>query len=352
MKTVIIVGAGATVAAAPNRSKKNTPPLDLTFFKQAEAAGSEGLEGIRRYMKENHGIDILILGVSLEDVFNRIFTDIYIRESDDPPIKAMWDLLQLYNRSIAQTTNELLDNSRDGVYGLITKLLNYEDELEVVFITYNQDIMIEKALAKLKEVKSYSNRIKFSLSECYCMNFSTFRSLGRSKSKLPNDDGNSISILKLHGSLNWVYSVEKAKERNIILRQPKGDIICLTPKDIFVNLQKRKYGGTDQYYIPIIVPPVSEKTLRYSSILKDIRKLSGDHLRDAERIIVFGYSFPEADIMARNMISQAINTNNSIKDFIIIDIDPSVCTRIARHSNLPSFKYYKSVKRFSAEYRH
>jgi hypothetical protein len=95
--------------------------------------------------------------------------------------------------------------------------------------------------------------------------------------------------------------------------------------------------------LPLIVPPIYEKANRYADLLASIRIRAEEEIAKADRIIIFGYSFPDADFMAKSMIRRAIHKNPHIRDFLIIDIDPKICYKIASFCNLKCFRYARTV---------
>lgn len=60
-KTVLLLGAGASVADVATKSLRSRPPLDRGFFRvSASADPSDGrIKVVRSYVEEAYGIDIL-----------------------------------------------------------------------------------------------------------------------------------------------------------------------------------------------------------------------------------------------------------------------------------------------------
>lgn len=109
MKTVIIVGAGATLAEAlPSRpQKKLTPPLDKTFFKLIHEAKPPGVNRLNKYMNDNYGIKPIYRDSEhrMEEIFNYIYSDTF---SGNPPqgcLDAYWALLKMYHQAMSDTTD-------------------------------------------------------------------------------------------------------------------------------------------------------------------------------------------------------------------------------------------------------
>ena len=113
MKTVALVGAGATVASAlkAGASDNLLPPLDATFFQLAHELELTGLTTVTRYMLRHHGMKIEKNSrTSMEEVFNYIFGDVHggvTGAEAQEALKSLWFLIRMYNESIAKTTNPL-----------------------------------------------------------------------------------------------------------------------------------------------------------------------------------------------------------------------------------------------------
>lgn len=85
VKTVILIGAGATLAAATAARLEETPepPLDSTFFRLAAKQKLTGFPSVRRYMFRNHGMRLTKdSDISMEKVFNYIFSDVPFRRPE------------------------------------------------------------------------------------------------------------------------------------------------------------------------------------------------------------------------------------------------------------------------------
>ncbi|HYP24934.1 MAG TPA: hypothetical protein VEV43_15310, partial [Actinomycetota bacterium] len=68
MRTVVLVGAGATLAEAlPARPpREQLPPLDATFFELCRLARLPGRETVQTYMEDHFGIDPFAGGHTME----------------------------------------------------------------------------------------------------------------------------------------------------------------------------------------------------------------------------------------------------------------------------------------------
>lgn len=349
MKTVVLVGAGATVAAAIGSGVDDNPvpPLDATFFQLAHTLRLSGLSSVKRYMLRYHGVEIdEHSSTSMEEIFNYIFGDVHsgpIGEEADEALEALWFLIRMYNYSIARTTNSLPGDGDDGIYVLLKRLLSVDHGADLTFVTFNQDLMIEKAFASLNE-KRKGNVPLFSIDKCYGIHFVRIVGVTGTK-KFPEGGENSVSILKLHGSLNWEYFVRSESDPKNFLRTPKTDnITCANAEKLHLYVKYRpRSRARAGNLIPIVVPPIYEKSTLYEALLAPLRKQAEVALQEAERLIIFGYSFPEADFMARSMLRRAMYKNKSLRDLVVINTDPTICTTAVNICQADALRYTHSV---------
>ncbi len=214
-KICLIIGAGCTVADATQRSPKNRPPLDKEFFSIAQKTNPRLVDEIKSYIKVNYGSDILIPeDDSLEGVMATIYTDIFHPNLKDRVTEAFRTLIGLFNRRLADTTNQLPATQGRYFYRIISDFLRTGVQpSDITVITFNQDIQIEKILEKLQNTKIYNSIGKiFNFPFCYCIDFDSITTpKGNTEIFAKGDiNSNGITLLKLHGSLNW-YSLHKSQ---------------------------------------------------------------------------------------------------------------------------------------------
>ncbi len=345
MHQVVIVGAGATMAEAapshPNRSAR--PPLDSTFFELCKYARISHQKPVRDYVLTRFGVDPFLGGFGMEEIFNLIYTD----SLQDPPptgcLEAYWALLQMYANAIGSTTNRLSGTSNSGVGKIIRDFYKDKSNRELSFVTFNQDLVIEKAIEAARSTAKYSH-IPWSLSNCYGIPFKGISPYSK-RDQFRNVNGEpSIKIHKLHGSLNWLYHVRSRSDPKNSLRMPKDLLHCLNSRSVLTNLRHRS-GGRMNPVIPLIVPPIYEKS-KYSKNLSSIWKNASTDISVCDSLVFFGYSLPPADAWARTMLRAAIHSNSKLRTISVIDPSAEASVRIREiigpralyhHLNVSSF---------------
>ena len=200
-KTVLLLGAGASIADVATRPQKMRPPLDRAFFRMCAAAEPNDwrAHNVRAYMQDTYGVDIFTQPYdSLEGVMGRLypdnFNDLVARDAQ----RAFRALLQLFTKRLATTTNDIRPTKRRLLYRMVTQLLSEGcDPCDITVITFNQDIQVEKTLELISRPRAGPR------SRIGCSGFPTctpcLLALGSgSGSQFPRapDDSNCLRVLK------------------------------------------------------------------------------------------------------------------------------------------------------------
>lgn len=128
------------------------------------------------------------------------------------------------------------------------------------------------------------------------------------------------SIIKLHGSVNWLYS-------GVSINDP---LYCLQ-------------GNESQYLyqdlVPFIVPPTLDKTNSYNhAVLKSLWKNAYDEMLHADNIFIYGFSFPMSDLSIKYLF-QSVLSNNSKARFFAINTQKSMNSKSTEYIE----KKYKEI---------
>lgn len=347
MKTVILVGAGASLAEAlPQRpARDRLPPLDATFFDLCRVAKLDGRERVQSYMKRSFGIDPFNGRYRMEEVFNFIYSDAFSDDASDECLQAYWALIRMYAAAIARTTNGLIGSSRYGVGALLRFLLRQDPAAEYTFVTFNQDLVIENSIEETVRMARYGGA-PWNLREAYGVAFSDFLRLRAGSGGFSTTAGGpSIRVLKLHGSLNWFYNVRSGVDPKNSIRSPTGALHCLTNRRILSGLQ---YRGPNRSVdiLPLVVPPIYEKASRYQAVVGAVWALARSAFEAADRMVIFGYSFPDADVAARSLLRAAFHRNHSLNEISVIDVSSGVVAGISDLLEADCTHHYRSVRGF------
>lgn len=348
MATVVLVGAGATLAEslAQRPSRKHKPPLDASFFQLCESARLAGNDTVQQYTEEHFGINPF-RGYTMESIFNFVYSDVFSFPRPKGALDAYAALIQMYSQAIAETTNGLKGTSRAGVGALLRTLWSIDHDLS--FVTFNQDLVIEKALENASETVTYSS-IPWNILACYDQAafaggflYPTTGEMFRTRWDEDRDElAESVPIYKLHGSLNWVWRVETPDDVRNSIPKPGADIYCLTSQKVEGDLELEEEVEL-KYLLPLIVPPIYEKGSQYRDFLAPIWTAARKKLSAANRLIVFGYSFPVADFSARSLLRAACHLNEALEEVIVIDSNPSVASNLVDLLDLSACSFFKDI---------
>jgi hypothetical protein len=359
-RTVLILGAGASVSEAihfrPVRDQKH-PPLDANFFRRVEHDAPKGMIAAVAQGAAEVGQSNLFRDdppVSLEQHLGRIFFAVR-NESTEAARTAYFNLVRLYQTELLSTTNWMI-----GRTGMLRKLIQSElaagNSLSI--LTFNHDLLAENALDLLPKQRRYAG--------CFCMEH-TYGIAGMKmissndeafEGDCPGCDGSLVRILKLHGSLNWVFRTvdrdppagvlsptsRKARRRELFLWTNKR-----LPDSPGIKLRTQK--GRDWYLWPLIVPPIYEKHGLLRGELEEVWSQAADEIAAADRAVFWGYSFPRADLHARYFFDRAANANDALREPVLINPDPNAVVSLWETLRPRSIRHYRHIGDcLSAEY--
>lgn len=165
-------------------------------------------------------------------------------------------------------------------------------------INFNYDLLVDDGLFKTKKWNPY---VGLENSRCgYGFGVSSLlQGFKKKPLKEKNMSVSEIKYFKLHGSINWVKVYGENIEINWGLFNPEG------------ISRGGNHGQRDNF----IITPSFLKTFEEMPI-KMIWKYAQKSLSEAEEIYIIGYSFPKADILARQLL---MHVNESLKKIIVID---------------------------------
>lgn len=121
--------------------------------------------------------------------------------------------------------------------------------------------------------------------------------------------GNMITILKLHGAINW--AVCSNCKTIIYTGLDSLSKVLNTLQRVPLNLKHKYLCCPDFNFEPIIVPPTWMKDYN-NRYLEDIWYVATRRLAEANTIIFLGYSFSESDYQIRYLFNRALHLHGSV----------------------------------------
>ncbi len=191
--------------------------------------------------------------------------------------------------------DELSSEGRDVLF----RLAHHWAEQKAAVLTFNYDLIVEMALQR--EVGNYRPR------DVYALPILSRRdTAGFMFAESPSDEQRP-TLYKLHGSTNWLYSGTSDPHAPIVLEEPSND------RHLYDDLQ------------PVIVPPTSSKSPFYgNTALRAQWRNAFQHLQDADRLVIMGYSMPTTDLQIRSLLGLALKDSARI---VVVDHN----TEVAKH---------------------
>lgn len=123
-----------------------------------------------------------------------------------------------------------------------------------------------------------------------------------------------LSVLKLHGSINWGVCPDCRALHGMQSRKP-GQTLRWFPFPACANCKQ-------QIYQPLLVPPTWNKH-EHRDILQKVWKEAFEEMRAATRICVIGYSMPESDAYFKYLLTLALAENTHLSKLIVVDLSSS-----------------------------
>jgi len=175
-------------------------------------------------------------------------------------------------------------------------------ERRVAIISTNYDLVMDNALFLRRNVHygvpiraavhRFGNRPDAARADPETTHFFQF---------LPDDVNSGVHrLLKLHGSLNWLYC-PRCAELDVTVGQKALAEILEDPA-----IGRCAMSRCTARYEAVLVGPSLEQRYEHR-ILRETWSLAERYLRDAGLLLIIGYSLPEADYLIRNLLARAFS---------------------------------------------
>ena len=188
-----------------------------------------------------------------------------------------------------------------------TDFSNYSDlanfMLNSSIITLNYDLMVEKLIYSIKpeDYKNANRNFKgFYKAPIVDLKYrNTVGGFGFCSAAHDERGNNLPPLLKLHGSINWLWSGTNSSDPIYCIRGDEGK-----------NLKRD--------LAPYIIPPVLDKNSFYNNnILKGIWQQAHELISDAKEIYIIGFSFPPTDVSLKYLFHSALRDNQDINIYVV-----------------------------------
>lgn len=292
-KSIYFLGAGASVSGnAPTfsnfRSKANEVLHNWTNKKEVIQLFQRVLKDWNEHF-DNYDIEKYYLAIEMNNI---------LHHNQSINIKDIIDfiVLTIENPRKKLTTLE---------YKSLHKAHRNDGVAKAIFITTNWDILLERSILEI-EIENKESALDTAVDKYAFINYDDmiqpyYKSVKPSINSFP-------PILKLHGSLNWVFC-EKC-----------GQIYYFNWQ-MYESLSFQKDIECPECYnvklVPFIVPPTLSKLEKHAQ-LRSIWSKASEYLRLCEKLCFIGYSFAETDMQMKIFISNALRENSNLKEVMVV----------------------------------
>lgn len=296
---LLLLGAGATVGASFGFQPVCKPPLNRDFFTQLQRITGKHQDLLREVV-----VDVVeLFGSNFELTLEDYFTQLEFLASTAAGLKSGKDGTKLHldlvakrDRLMAALSAVLEMSTNRAITGKAARGCEYHRAVAKslkagdTVISFNYDCVMDDALRR-EGARKWSARFGYG-----------FPKPGRVEGAGLWDPvadpaasaSETISLLKLHGSLNWQLPVSGVGT---------------------IKLKQRLHSqrGTPRFSI---VPPEWNKGLRESAVFETLWKNAFRAIERAERIAIVGFSFTPTDLHAESLFRLALR-RSKLKTLVI-----------------------------------
>jgi hypothetical protein len=225
---------------------------------------------------------------------------------------------------------------------------------DLTVITFNQDIQVEKMLHLMSTVRRWSHLAEaiFSFPGLYALpeqsDQLTAPDSGEPVFDVSAPHDQCIRVLKLHGSLNWFSSHrDREPSRSAMFRHDR--VIHITTRRTINPDMTLRETHRKMYTLPVIVPPVSHKSSVIHPNVLELWRHSETRLREADELVIVGYSCPALDLESSNQLRRASILGSASENVCVVDPNGAVAERFIWLLGARRLRYYASAHDFLAD---
>lgn len=139
----------------------------------------------------------------------------------------------------------------------------------------------------------------------------------------------TFRLLKLHGSLNWYWSPGDVTGISTARRDLPG--VFYAPDTYTEEDRRRNLPGR----VPFVVPPSATKSSYYRNpFVREIWQQAAAALREAEHVVIVGYSLPPTDLTFASMLTQMLRESTAA--VTVVDVNAPVVAQRLEALGIPA----------------
>jgi hypothetical protein len=287
-KTLVVLGAGASRGASFAKGAMLPPPVDRDFFQilqMSKTGRTEDGRALLDHVRDAYGP---ALDIGMETVFSNLdAAKTFAQKAKiDPGPTPSWPekTIDRFRRVLPELLRETIGSAECTHHLALARQLTTIDNV----VSLNYDCLIDRALCEAAGSRFAAKRGGYGVE----VSSGAEEWRGTAKGRAPKG---SITLLKLHGSLNWGGDSSPLPLRSAIYKEvPKG----------------------------VIQPPLTNKPITaepFRTVWREARR----SVRSARRLILIGYSMPIADGLVRSLLWTDLTANLAE----VIVVEPEALTR-------------------------
>ncbi|WP_290049961.1 SIR2 family protein [Amycolatopsis solani] len=206
-----------------------------------------------------------------------------------------------------------LQVTTDAPPAWLATLVRHWQAVGSTVITFNYDLLVEKSWLALERGHGWGDLYPVAIAP-----------IGSRVAAVWGSEGNKggLRLLKLHGSLNWRYSGPSS---------PPGDQVFdvgYAPWDGSGIPRTDDSEELSADKVPMIVPPAAVKSPYYvNNTIRAMWRQAAEALREADELVIIGFSLPPSDQIVRSMLATELNTDATI---IPVDYGDAIVDNLQR----------------------
>jgi hypothetical protein len=178
------------------------------------------------------------------------------------------------------------------------------------FVSFNYDLLLDRAIQKCASGWNVQRGYGFDIE------YSVDPDTGTVASLLPCTTGTNISLLKPHGSLNWLLPERVPVQHGpggtafvdsipIAVLGTSGEIGYFGSEDTFKWIDIPCANGPDSVE-PYVAPPITAAKSQSPSFIEGVKRLEEEAIVVADEVYIIGWSLPETDKDQESLIRCSI----------------------------------------------
>jgi uncharacterized protein YaaR (DUF327 family) len=303
-KIVYFLGAGATKAIAPNA------PMNMDLVKKAieDFSNSHEAKRLNRFIKELYKRNDPVVD---NQIWNLL--DYIIQQGKSPSLGInLEQIIDLKNDLMSLVIREFNKSLAEVDFSVAKDFIEKVKSHKPTIISTNYDLIIDDALLHLSTKHNFGVKIRKTVSR------DAIRDVEGLKRPAPAGLGDfvnsgEISLLKIHGSLNWIYC-------------PKCDEVDLTIREKGAMRTLQGLYCIDEHctckYKSLLITPTMYKDYE-NRIIKETWACAENKLIEADELVFIGYALWEEDYQIRCLLMKAMLTRKKNHNKItVIEREP------------------------------